>query len=422
MGGCGYIPQIMSSRPQSFFYKFDRNLWILCVGWFVGAMGFAASIPFLSIYFHDRLGMSITEIGVFFGAMAVVRALCQAAGGELSDRVSRTQLLIHSQVLRSVFFVLIGMAIARDWGFWWIAAFVTMNSVFGAIFMPTINSLVADILPERQRLNGYAITRAAGNLGWAAGPAIGGILAHSSYAVLFYISAVITFVSGLIFWFFFTAPDQIHAQESFKFADLLAVRKDHNLARHCLLIICLYLVVAQLIAPFSVYTVDMVGIPESQLGLLFAINGLLVGILQVPITRIFSRYRFTTQLATGAVMYFFGYGVLGFTSTFAAFAAIIAFITFGEVIMSPATLTLTSRLAPKGRMGRYMGVFGFFQTAGWSLGPLYGGFFLDHFGNRPEAAWAMISSLALIASVGYIWFGKVLPDQFNLANSSSDNN
>ncbi len=408
-----YILQTMISRSITFFRQFDHNLWILCIGWFVGAMGFAASIPFLSLYFHDKLGMSIVEIGVFFGVMALVRSVCQAAGGELSDRVSRRQLLIHSQILRSVFFVLIALAISWDWGFWAIAAFVTLNSVFGAIFMPTINALVSDILPEAKRLDGYAITRAAGNLGWAAGPAIGGFLAHSSYSILFHISAIITLASGLIFWFFFTAPEQSKIRESFKFSDILEVRKDHNLARHCFLILFLYLVVAQLIAPFSVYTVDMVGISEAQLGFLFAINGVLVAVLQIPFTRLLARHRFTTQLATGAIMYFIGYGVLGFTSSFASFVAIIAFMTVGEVIMSPPSLTLTSKLAPEGRMGRYMGVYGFFVTAGWSLGPLYGGFFLEHFGDRPEVAWIMISSMALLSGLGYFWFGKVLPNRYN---------
>ncbi len=408
-----YILRTMSDRSQTFLGSFDRNLWILCIGWFVGTMGFAASIPFLSIYFHDRLGMSITEIGVFFGGMALVRSVCQAAGGELSDRMSRTHLLIHSQIIRSVSFALIALAIAGDWGFWWIAVFVTLNSVSGAIFMPTINALVADILPESKRLDGYAITRAAGNLGWAAGPAIGGFLAHSSYSILFHISAAITLVSGLIFWLFFSAPEQSKTRESFRFSDLLAVRKDHNLARHCILIMFLYLVVAQLIAPFSVYTVDMVGISEMQLGWLFAINGVLVAALQIPLTRVLARYRFTSQLAAGSIMYFLGYGVLGLTSSFAAFVAIIAFITVGEVIMSPPSLTLTSKLAPEGRMGRYMGVYGFFVTAGWSLGPLYGGFFLDHYGDRPEVAWLFISSLALLAGLGYVWFGKVLPDRYN---------
>ena len=51
----------MISKPVAYVRQFDRNLWVLCVGWFVGALGFAAAIPFLSIYFHDKLGMSMTE-------------------------------------------------------------------------------------------------------------------------------------------------------------------------------------------------------------------------------------------------------------------------------------------------------------------------------------------------------------------------
>ncbi len=403
----------MIDRMFKFFKQFDRNLWILCVGWFVGALGFAASIPFLSIYFHGQLSMTTTEIGLFFGAMAIVRSVFQAVGGEMSDRVNRTILLVYSQLARAATFFLIALAIAYDWGFWWIAAFVTVNSIFGGVFMPAVNALVSDIVPAAKRLDGYAVSRAAGNLGWAAGPAIGGFLAHSSYSILFFISAVITTASGLIFWFYFKAPRQDTPPESFKFKDLIAVKDDKNLAMHSLLIFFLYLVVAQLIAPFSVYTVEMVKITEADLGLLFTLNGLLVTALQIPTTRLLGRTRFTTQLAAGSLFYFIGYGMLGFFTQFSMFALIIVVVTMGEMLMSPPSLTLTSRLAPEGRMGRYMGVYGFFVTAGWSFGPLYGGWILDNYGHVPHIAWLMIASIALVASVGYVWFGKWLPEEFN---------
>jgi MFS family permease len=60
-----------------------------------------------------------------------------------------------------------------------------------------------------------------------------------------------------------------------------------------------------------------------------------------------------------------------------------------------------------------MGIFGFFTTAGWSFGPLYGGFFLDRFADSPEIAWMLISSLALMAAMGYIWFGRVIPRELD---------
>ena len=95
---------------------------------------------------------------------------------------------------------------AYHWGFWWIAALFTVNSIFGSIFMPAVNALVADMLPPEKRLDGYAVARSASNLGWAVGPAIGGFLAKTSYPSLFYSSAVLMLASALIFRFFLSVP------------------------------------------------------------------------------------------------------------------------------------------------------------------------------------------------------------------------
>ena len=193
----------------------------------------------------------------------------------------------------------------------------------------------------------------------------------------------------------------------------MAKRDDSNLAIHCLLCFVLYLVVAQLVAPFSVYSVGIVGISEAQLGLLFTVNGLLVALAQIPLTRMLAGFRFTSQLAIGALLYFVGYGALGFCGHYAYLLTVIGVVTFGEMAMSPPSLTITSRLAPEGHMGRYMGVYGFFMVGGWSLGPLYGGWFLDNFADQPEVAWLLIASLALVAVLGFLWFARRLPERYN---------
>jgi len=403
----------MIRRAVRYVRQFDRNLWVLCLGWFVGALGFAAAIPFLSIYFHERMGMSMTEIGAFFGAMALIRAVFQAVGGELSDRMKRKNLLVFAQLFRAVAFLALGLAIGYDLGFWPIAFFMTVNSIFGAIYVPALHALVSDILPEAKRLDGYALTRSAGNLGWAVGPAIGGFMAHSSYAGLFYIAAAILLTSGVIFWSFFRPPANVLREEAFHFKDLLALKEDKKFATYCVLTFLLFLVVAQLIAPFSVYTVGMAGLSEIQLGYLYTINGLLVALTQVPVTRMLRGVRFTTQLAIGSLLYFVGYGATGLSGEYAFLVVVIITVTTGEVIGSPPSLTLTSRMAPKMMMGRYMGIYSFFEAAGWSLGPLYGGWYLDHLADEPAVAWLLIASLALIAALGFAWFGKRIDDRLN---------
>ncbi|MDH4157893.1 MAG: MFS transporter [candidate division Zixibacteria bacterium] len=409
----------MLSRSIAYFRQFDRSLWILATGWFVSALGFAAAIPFIAIYFNEAYGVSITTIGLFYGLMAVVRSLFQMVAGEVSDRIERRQLLIYSQMCRAVAFVLIAVGISCDWGVWWTAGVLLVNSVFGAIFQPVANAMVSDILPDKQRLDGYAVTRSAGNLGWAAGPAIGGFLAKSSYALLFYIAAVLTIVSALIFLFFLVSPKVARVLDRFKLSDLVAIKDDPYLAWHSILIFLLYLVVAQLIAPFSLYAVQIVGISEAQLGFLYMMNGLIVVAFQIPVTRMLSGLRFTTQLILGALVYAVGYSMIGLWAGFNFFMIAMVVVTVAEVFMSPPSLALTARLAPEGRMGRYMGIYGFFVASGWSFGPLYGGLILDHFYKSPAICWLLISSLAVVSAIGYMVFKRALPAHFDNAVSST---
>jgi len=166
-------------------------------------------------------------------------------------------------------------------------------------------------------------------------------------------------------------------------------------------------------APFSVYAVEIIRITEYQLGMLYTINGLMVVLLQIPITRVFARYRLTIQLALGAVFYAVGYGVVGALTGFGYFVLVIVIVTIGEMIMSPPAMVLTSRMAPEGRTGRYMGTFSFFVASGWSFGPLYGGLMLDQFSGSPAMAWAVIASLALLSAAGYLYFTRRLPKDLN---------
>jgi MFS family permease len=171
--------------------------------------------------------------------------------------------------------------------------------------------------------------------------------------------------------------------------------------------------VAQLIVPFSVYAKEMVGIDEYHLGWIYGVNGFMVGVVQIPVTRLLSRYKLTTQLAAGALLYFIGYGMVGLSGNYWFLMSMIIISTCGEMTMSPASMTLTSRLAPEREMGRYMGVYGFFMAGGWSLGPLWGNWILDRLSDQPELAWLLIASLALIAALSFVWFGRRLPDEYN---------
>ncbi|MFQ5500104.1 MAG: MDR family MFS transporter [Candidatus Zixiibacteriota bacterium] len=410
----------MIGRIVTYVRQFDNALWILSFGWVISAIGFSASIPFIAIFFHAEYGLSASQIGMVFGVLAIARSIFQAVGGEISDRVERRKLLVIAQGVRAIAFAALVAAVAFDLGFWAVSACLLLQSVFGSVFMPAAYAMVTDILPKERHMDGYAITRSAGNLGWAVGPAIGGFLLHAhSYAALFIVSAIMTALASAVFGLFLHVKQSDKAEDRFHIRDLVAVKKDSHLAAHSTLSFLLYLVVAQLIMTFSLYSVEMVGISQGQLGILYTLNGLMVALLQIPVTRMLRRLRMTTQLAVGALLYAIGYSLIGFFPIFGWFAVAFIVITLGEVAMSPPSLSLTARLAPKGRMGRYMGVYGFFVASGWSLGPLYGGLVLEQFSRNYEIAWMLISSLALVSMAGYFMMARRLPAELNAGEGAT---
>ena len=404
----------------AYFRKFDYRLWILAGGWVASAMGFAIAIPFISLYFHSELGISLTGIGVFLGINAVIRSLFQALGGELADRWGRYHLMVIGQLVRSGIFILMALSVYLDWGFYSIAGLLIFNSIFGAMFQPAANATVADLVGMDMRTEAYSIVRVAGNLGWAVGPAVGGYLSEHSWVLLFIIAGAMTFVSSTIVAVFLRGIRSFRkSNNKFGIPDITVLKSHMVLIKFAALIFITYLVVSQFITPFSLYAVDFIGISKTHLGYLFTINGFMVVLFQMPTTNALRKYRLTIQMALGAVIYAAGFMLIGVTATFIAFAIAMVIITTAELFVSPPALAITANLAPEGRTGRYMGIYGFSVTAGWSLGPLLGCLLLDYFKPYFISYWSMIAFLALVAAGGYYLLTSSIPANLNIRRDSN---
>lgn len=396
--------------------RFDYRLYILGLGWVVSALGFAVSIPFMTIYFHSELNISMTRIGILFGVAAIIRALSQSLGGELSDKYGRYYPMVLAQLSRTIVFLVTAYAIYQDWGFYRVGALIILNSIFGALFQPAANATVADLVAPELRTDGYSIVRIAGNLGWALGPALGGFLAERSYALLFLLSGFMTLISSLVIAIFLRGirAKADHRNEKFRFGDIFQYRGNELMFHFALALFVMYLVVSQFMAPLSVYIVDYMGLLKSQLGVIFAVNGFMVIVFQIPVTRMVKRYRLTTMLVMGAIIYAFGYLYIGLTGIFFGFVVAMIIITCGELLISPSALTIPANLAPPGRTGRYMGLYGLAVTLGWSMGPLFGGILMDLF--KPEFIyyWVLVAGTALVAALIFGRFAGRIPLSLDL--------
>jgi MFS family permease len=183
------------------------------------------------------------------------------------------------------------------------------------------------------------------------------------------------------------------------FRGAAATLRDDRFLRHVLACLLFFTVMGQLMATFSVFVVEWAGLSKLQLGAIYSLNGAMVTFLQFPVVRFLSPFRMTTALVAGSVILAVGYAMMGFVSGMGMLALAMGVVTIGEIVATPAAMNLAAGFAPEELRGRYMGVYGLFNSFGWSLGPLVGGFLLDVSRGVAWIPWTAIGALGMAAAL-----------------------
>jgi MFS family permease len=409
--------------PRRVLFDKDRRLLHLFLGRLLASIGFSIVIPFLALYLHGTRGVPMSAVGslFFFGALCGVAG--QVVGGEWSDRSGRKRVLVTCQIIRSVTFAGLGYAVTVHASILAFALLTGLSAFAGRMFEPPSGAMIADITTGERRVEAYGVLRIGGNLGWAIGPALGGFLAALSYASLFFVAAGVLLTAGILIAALVeeTHPSRRRRSEDgvgpervsippvgpvtpgrgISIEGTLRVLRDSLFLRYCLVTLVLFTVMGQLMATFSVYAVEWAGRTKVELGAIYTLNGIMVVLLQFPVTKMLAPLRMTTALIVGCLLYSVGYGMMGWGSSFALLLVGMFVVTAGEITCSPASMNLVANFSPENLRGRYMGVYGIFNSFGWSVGPLVGGVLLDLATGKPQILWGAIASLTVIAAIGY---------------------
>ena len=391
----------MVARIQRLIQSYDRRFWVLCIAQLVVAVGFGAAMPFISIYLHNQLGMPMTFVGLMMLVSAVVAAGSRVAGGELADRLGRRPVMLIGMTGRVLVFVVMAAVIYFRCSAWVVAGVFLAIRLMGAIMQPAISAMVADIVEPEKRVKAYGVHRIFGNAGWALGPAIGGALVARSYALLFVLTSLASLVGLLLLVAFIRETIRTVERQRFSFASILDVGRDTQFLVFCAWSVLLFILMGQFASTLAVFSTNVIGITEAQLGLLFTVNGLVVVLFQGPAAWLAHRIGIRSGLVAGCVLYAVGYLSVAFVPGFAFLIGSMVIITFGEVLFSPTSMTAVANMAHEARMGRYMGFFGLTEALGWSLGPFLGGVLFDRLETTPVLLWGAIASIGVIAAAGF---------------------
>ncbi len=380
----------------------DRRVWLLAAARAANTMGLSLVMAFMAVYLVSERGLSGTTTGVIYAVANILQAIAQVYAGELSDRAGRKRTMVLALVGRALLVAGLGVVVLAESPVWVIVILLNVSWFVRGWFEPVAYAAVADVAAPEEHVAAFGLQKIGVNVGWAAGPALGGFLmAHIGFGWVFFCSAPIILVTAIAVSLM-REPPRSGAPARASVIDALREVRGNRLAGLFLTCgILSGLVHAQLFSTFSVYVSDGLALPESQLGLLWTINGIIVTGLQIPIIRVISHYGMHASQVIGASLFLAAFLGAAQATGFGVLAASIAVWSIGEIIHDPAQQGTAAALAKNRRMGRAMGLLGMARTTGGAFSMLVGGAAFDAFRDHPQAMWLALAVLPALLTAGY---------------------
>jgi MFS family permease len=365
-----------------------RPLWFLYAGQFFNRFG-SFVFTFLVLYLTKR-GFSAPDAGLAVSAYGAGHLASSAVGGYLADRLGRRATIAISMYASAAAMLALSQAES-------IAAITLLTGVAGfaaELYRPASSALLSDLVPPEQRVTAFALYRLAINAGFAAGPAVAGFLAEQSFTWLFVGDAITSVIFGTLV--VFALPETKPTEEP----PVDAPRATTVMLRDRAFMLFLG---ASLLTTF-VYMQSTAGFPlhvrsegfsTAIYGLLISLNGVVVVLLELPLTSITKRLPARPVMAFGWILLGAGFGLTTFAHSIPFLAFTVFVWTLGEIVNAPVGSAYVAALAPAHLRGRYMGTWGLTWSAGLMLGPALGA---RVFAIGPGYLWGTCAVLSALAA------------------------
>ena len=392
----------MFSSIKDTFNEYPRTFWTLVGASFIDRLGGTMIFPFFSLYITQKFNVGMTQAGVLLAIFSIAGLVGSMIGGALTDKFGRRGMVLFGLVFSALSSV--SMGLVNELSHFYLLAIVvgSLSNIAG----PAHQAMVADILPEKTRAEGFGILRVAANLAWIFGPTIGGFIAGSSYLMLFILDAITSLiVAFIVFRLIPETKPQVSETEDKKsivqtFIGYRVVLADRLYLVYLLVSMLMLIAYQQMYNTLSVYLRDSHGIPERGYGALLSIDALLVVLLQFWMTRRVRNRSPMVMMAAGALLYMVGLAMFGFVSTYWLFVVAILLLTFGEMIVMPVSQALATRFAPEDMRGRYMAFFSLAWAVPSTIGPWAAGLILDNY--NPDWVWYAAGIACAISAIGFL--------------------
>ncbi len=351
--------------------KKDRNLWVLVFICIINSLGFGIIVPLLYPY-GKEFGLTQQTLGLLTATFSIAQFFATPILGALSDKYGRKPLLAISLLGTCISFAMFAWAGSI---FMLFAARILDGITGGNISVA--QAMVSDTSTPQNRAKRFGILGSAFGFGFIIGPALGGLLSKWGIQVPFFFAAGIALIGTLstIFLLKETNPrGTIKNTPKSSFMSFITVLKMPTIGTAIFIGFLLTMAQFTMIIGFQTFTVDILKLDPSSIGLFyaaFAVTGIIMQLAVPYFTKLIPSKAKILLLSTAlCLMAMFA---SGFTAGFITFAACMLVYGLFNGLRNPMiNATIADKNDPK-KQGQVMGINQSYASIGQTLGPITAG-------------------------------------------------
>lgn len=312
-------------------------------------------IPFLSLYLTESLNFKLSDVGwimTFFGLGSLVGTWL---GGKLTDRFGYYKVMLISLLATGFFFVFLQFATT----FVQFCSGIFFVMLVADAFRPAMFVALNAYSKPENKTRSVTLIRLAINLGFSAGPAVGGIIIVSlGYNGLFWVDGV-TCVLASFLLLKVLHPKKARILDEVKVVNPVSAYKDRSFWVFFIAMFIFGFTFLQYFSTMPLYYKEIHALSEFQIGLLMAFNGFFIFVFEMPLIKWLEnpKYSKIKLVALGMFLVSVSFVVLNITSWIGILILGMFLMTIGEMIAFPFSNAFAVERAKKGNQGEYMALY-----------------------------------------------------------------
>ncbi len=356
------------------FKNNNKNTLIIALIALVNMLGYGIIIPILYAY-SKKFGLSDFQNGLLFSLYSICQFISTPIIGRLSDKYGRRPLLLVSIIGTAISFLV--MAFAPSAIFLFIARALD-GLTAGNI--PVAFAVISDSTKPHERAKAFGLIGAAFNFGFVFGPAISAFTVGLGVALPFLIAFAITMVAVVITALYLPETNQhmgeVQKSKLFDLKQLWRTMFEPNVGPTFVISFLFYLAFAcALVYGFQPFTLNVLKISESQNALLFTLFGAIGLVAQTfLVERISKKLGMKKAFSIGILFTAVSFFLMFLSQSIVPFLVAIVILALFNSIVQTLIPTILSQEADAKSQGSIMGLSTSYQSIGFIIGPIMGGF------------------------------------------------